>query len=248
MNWGAGLILVLFLLLGSAYSLVIPPFETPDELFHYGFVRHLAEGNALPIQSTSSTGPWEQEGSQAPLFYIVAGWLSAPIDQGYIAEISERNPYANIGSPLVPGNKNFMLYSARSLPLRGANLALHLARWLSLLAGVVTLYFTFRTAQLCLPKRRELALVVLFATAAVPQFAFIAASCSNDMLVTAACTAVIYQLAFLWQHQKARQGYGCWLLLGISLGIAALTKLQAFGVIGLSGLTLLLLAWTEREW
>ncbi|MFN8439635.1 MAG: DUF2142 domain-containing protein [Caldilineaceae bacterium] len=247
-NWIAGLILALFLLLGIAYSLVIPPFETPDELFHYGFVRHIAAGNALPIQSTRSTGPWEQEGSQAPLFYLLAGWLSAPIDQSDVAAITVRNPYANIGSPLIPGNKNFMLYSARLLPLRGANLALHLARWLSLLAGVVTLYFTFLTAQLCFPKRTELALSMLFATAAIPQFAFIAASCSNDMLVTAACTVVVYQLAYFWQNGAVRQGYGRWLLLGITLGIAALTKLQSLGVIGLSGLTLLLLAWTERNW
>ena len=62
---GAYLIVAIFVLVGIGFSLVVPPFETPDEIYHYGFARHLAAGNPLPVQSVEANGPWEQEGSQA---------------------------------------------------------------------------------------------------------------------------------------------------------------------------------------
>ena len=68
--------------LGVAYSLVVPPFEKPDEVYHYAFARHLSEGNGLPVQTLGSLGPWEHEGTQAPLYYFLVGRLTAGIDQG----------------------------------------------------------------------------------------------------------------------------------------------------------------------
>jgi len=40
-------LLVAFFVTGLAYSLVVPAFETPDEIYHYAFARHLAAGNGL---------------------------------------------------------------------------------------------------------------------------------------------------------------------------------------------------------
>ena len=62
-------ILALFLLLGSTYALVTPPFEASDELWHYPMIRHLADGNPLPVQvfDPALAGPWKQEASQPPL-------------------------------------------------------------------------------------------------------------------------------------------------------------------------------------
>lgn len=76
-----GAILLLFFLFGFWYSLVVPPFETPDEDYHYAFARHLSQGNGLPVQTTESSGPWEHEGTQAPLYYFLLGRLIAAIDQ-----------------------------------------------------------------------------------------------------------------------------------------------------------------------
>ena len=95
-----GIIIGLFLALGIAYSLVVPPFETPDEPFHYAFARHIAQGNGLPVQAAEETGPWSQEGSQAPLYYLLTGWLTSGIDQSDYETLAVRNPRANIGDPL----------------------------------------------------------------------------------------------------------------------------------------------------
>jgi hypothetical protein len=147
-RWPLAAIIALFLLLGFAYSLVVPAFETPDEPFHYGFARHIAEGNGLPVQSAEETGPWAQEGSQAPLYYLLTGWMTRPIDQDDFEQVAVRNPRANIGDPLDPGNKNFMLYSGRQGPLVRSNLALHIGRWFSLLLGAITLLCVYLTTEL----------------------------------------------------------------------------------------------------
>ncbi len=93
------LLLGLYLALGVAYSLVVPPFETPDELFHHAFARHIAQGGGLPVQDARSSGPWAQEGSQAPLYYLLVGGLTRGIDQNDFDALTKPNPRANIGDP-----------------------------------------------------------------------------------------------------------------------------------------------------
>ena len=60
-RWLVAGILAAFVILSVAYSLVVPAFETPDEIYHYAFARHLAQGNGLPVQSDQATGPWQQD-------------------------------------------------------------------------------------------------------------------------------------------------------------------------------------------
>ncbi|CAN5729786.1 hypothetical protein BH10CHL1_BH10CHL1_13160 [soil metagenome] len=260
----AGATIFLFLLLGIGYSLIVPPFETPDEIYHYAFARHLAQGNALPVQSEDVQGPWEQEGSQAPLYYMLVGWLTSGIDQSDFSAISIFNPRANIGDPLFPGNKNRMLYSAVVHPLQGANLALHIGRWFSLLLGALTLWLTYLTAKLAFPRTATLPLFTLLLVASIPQFSFISASLSNDNLIITASAAVVYWLARLLAkpitlvpaHTNASPPLRLgatklylweWLVLGLLLGVAALSKLQGLGLLALSALAVLLLAWTRRD-
>lgn len=257
------LILLLFVGVSGWYSLATPPFETPDELYHYAFVRHLAAGNPLPVQRVGAEAPWEQEGSQAPLYYLLVGWLTRPIDQSDFPALSVRNPRANIGDPLFPGNKNFMLYSAAPHPLTGANLALHIGRWLSLLLGCLTLWCTYRTAKLAFalpnagqndsatrgPLQAWLPLIVTAWTAAIPQFAFISAACSNDSMIIATSAATLYWLARLFVASQARTiKWLEWVGLGVLLGLAALSKLQGLGLIGLTGCAILVIAWQQRSW
>lgn len=244
-----GVTFLLFLLLGIWYSMAVPPFETPDEIYHYAFARHLAQGNALPVQRPDVKGPWEQEGSQAPLYYMVVGWLTAGIDQSDLTAISTLNPRANIGDPLFSGNKNRMLYSAAARPLQGVNLALHIGRWFSLLLGALTLWFTYRTGKLAFPRASPLPFFVLLLVASIPQFGFISTSFSNDNLIITASAAVVYWLArILAKSEDERLPLTDWLILGILLGIAALSKLQGLGLCLLSVLAVGMLAWVRRDW
>lgn len=247
-RWG-WLIIGLFLLGGLAYSLITPPFETPDEPFHYGFARHIAQGNGLPVQDPENTGPWAQEGSQAPLYYLLTGLATSFIDQNDFAELAVRNPRANIGDPLYPGNKNFMLYAGRWQPLQGSNLALHVGRWLSLLLGAVTLWATWRLARCAFPHDETLPLLSMALVAAIPQFLFLSASFSNDNAVIAASAFTLFWLArLLAKADNAAIRRWEWGVLGVALGVAALSKLQGLGLIPLSGLVVLWLAWRRHAW
>lgn len=247
-------VIALFLAVGLWYSLAVPPFETPDEVFHYAFARHLAAGNSLPVQNPAVEAPWEQEGSQAPLYYWLVGRLTAGIDQRDFPQLSVRNQRANIGDPLFPGNKNFMRYSSVEWPLTGSNLALHIGRWFSLVLGALTLLFTYWTARLAFADAPQLALVTLLTVAAIPQFAFISASFSNDSLINTATAAVILWLAWLIRLEsrepqtRSPSSWWRWLLLGVLLGIAALSKLQGLGLVLVSGFTVLWIAWQRRDW
>ncbi len=244
---------VLFVLLGIGFSLIVPPFETPDEPFHYAFARHIAQGNGLPIQAAEETGPWAQEGSQAPLYYLLAGWLTAGIDQSDFETLAVRNPRANIGDPLYPGNKNFMLYSGVRHPLVGANLALHVGRWLSLLLGVITLFCTYSTARLATPpyinpRHLALSITAILFVAFIPQFIFISASFSNDSMIIAAAAIVIYWLARLLARptEEALLPWE-WIVLGLLLGIAALSKLQGLGLFLLAAAVGVGIMWQRQD-
>ncbi len=104
---GIVVLLVLFVCLAATYSLVTPLFEAPDELFHYAFVQHLADGQGLPVQDPANPGLWQQEGSQPPLYYALAALVScwAPADD--LPKVLQRNPHASIGSAQPDGNGNW---------------------------------------------------------------------------------------------------------------------------------------------
>jgi len=242
-----GAILLLFLCFGLWYSLVVPPFEAPDEIHHYAFARHLSQGNDLPVQTAESNGPWEHEGTQAPLYYFLVGRLISGIDQSDFDQINILNPHANLGDPLFPGNKNRMLYSSRQLPLTGANLAVHVGRWFSLFLGLITLLFTYAIAKLALPGSLLLPLLVLLTVAAIPQFQFISATVSNDNLAIALSTATLFWLARLLTRTDEAGAWYEWPVLGLLLGLAALSKLHALGLFLLSGSAVLALAWLHQE-
>ena len=149
-RWGVAIALLLFVLLGIWFSLAVPPFETPDELFHYGFGRHMAQGNSLPVQDRDRNRPMAPGGQPGSALLSAGRALTAGIDQNDFDELNIRTPGANLGDPLYPGNKNYLLYSAVNHPLTGANLALHVGRWLSLALGVATLWFIYATTRLAI--------------------------------------------------------------------------------------------------
>ena len=244
-----GVLLVAFFVTGLAYSLVVPPFETPDEIYHYAFARHLAAGNGLPVQRRVKTGPWEQEGSQPPLYYGLVALATAGIDQGGLDSFAVQNPRANLGDPHRPGNKNFMLFSAQSRPLVGVNLALHIGRWISLVLGTLTVFFTYLLARCAFPGDIWSRLLATALVATIPQFTFISASLSNDNMITVVSAASLVSLAALGGRRTKKDIlWWEWVALGLLLGLGALSKLQGLGLLPLATFTFTLHARSQKEW
>ena len=94
---GLVVILALYLALAGAYSVVTPIFETSDEVWHYPFVKRLADGEGLPMLSGDHGEPWRQEGGQPPLYYALGALLTRGIDTDDLHEVRWLNPHADTG-------------------------------------------------------------------------------------------------------------------------------------------------------
>ena len=101
-----GLIVGAFVALAFTYSIVTPIFEAGDEIWHYPHVQHLATEHSLIIQDPAIKTLWVQEGGQPPLYYAIAALETFWIDTRDLSERLWYNPHAQIGIPLLYGNKN----------------------------------------------------------------------------------------------------------------------------------------------
>lgn len=231
-------IVVLFIALSATYSMVAPLLESPDESRHYPYVKHLADGHGLPVQDPANPGPWEQEGSQPPLYYMVAAAMTHWIDTDDLAEVRWLNPHARIGLPMELNNKNLIIHTERErFPWRGTVLAVHLIRLFSVTLGAGTVLCTRALARRLLPGRPAIALGAMALNAAIPTFAFISGSVNNDNLVTFLASFVLLLLVGLVQRGATPTRL---LLVGALIGLACLTKLSGLALIPLAGLALAL--------
>ena len=250
------LVVVAFVVLGATYSVTTPIFEAPDELTHYPVVQHIAAGNGLPVQVAGQETAWRQEGSQPPLYYLAAAALTAWIDASDLPDLLWYNPHAYIGIPIADGNKNQVVHTQHeSFPWHGAVLAIHLIRLFSVALGACTVYLAYRLAQTVFPRQRALAVGTMMLVAFNPMFLFIGSTVNNDNLATALSSLILLIMVralALSSPAGARAeaipgGRSFPALLGLLLGLAALTKLSTLGLFPLAGLTLLALAWQRRS-
>lgn len=244
-------ILALYLLLGGLYGVVDPIFEASDELVHYPYVKHLADGRGLPVPSADpAANPAQQEATQPPLYYAVGALATFWIDTGDLARLYLANPHSQIGRPESLDNKNMVVHSpAEAFPYHGVALAVHLVRLLSVAMGGLTVLLTYLIAREVAPGRPALALGAALVNALVPQFLFIAGSVNNDNLVTLLSSLTLLLLLRLVRREMAGAGPSPWLLalLGASAGLAALAKLSGLMLLPLVGLVVAWLALRRRS-
>lgn len=240
-------LLAAYLFLAALFSIVVPPFEAPDEIWHFAFVQHLVTQRGLPVSEPGTLALWRQQGTQAPGYYAAAALLTAGIDQSDFPEVFARaNPHRAIGEPNTTINRNYLIHhrEAERFPWRRSILALHIARLFSVVLGAVTVYAVYRTLRLLLPA--EGALLGTAFAAFLPQFVFISSSVSNDNAVNACAALVLWQLTEMLV-EGGRPNRTRLLKLGALLGLTLLSKLSGLGLVGVVGLAILWLAWRGRS-
>ena len=279
-RWPLTLLVAAYLALAVMYSAVTPLFESPDEVWHYEYIRWLAGGKGLAAPEDVGVAPWAQEGSQPPLYYLLGAAVTAFIPTDNADAVIRYNVHTAVGNADALGNKNFMLHGrADAWPWQGVTLAAHLTRLLSVLLGAATVVFTYRLARLALPvfpqttsparcttnlssglacsvpgtlpdAARGWSAAAVLATALVafsPQFLFISAATNNDNLVTALATAGVYLCARLVAG-VTRPAWRAWALLGVVVGLAALSKLSGLLLVAPAAVTVVGVAWRLRSW
>lgn len=228
------LLLAAYFAAGVLYALATPTFEASDEVWHYGFVRELADGRGLPVQVPGVRTSYRQVGSQPPLYYGVAAVLSGWVDDSDFTARYVYNPFAQAGVPGTLVNANLLRHGvAESFPWHGTTLAVYLLRCFSLLLGAGTVALVWQLALELFPQREGLALMAAALAAFNPMFLFISASVNNDNAVWFVSSAVLVLLARAARAEVGGRAGGGVLgaaalphTLGLGCGIAILCKLS----------------------
>ncbi len=226
-------LLGVFLILALIYAWATPPLEASDELWHFGLIDAIADSGELPVQAAGIKTPWEQEGSQPPLYYLISAVLVRGIDRSDFDIMRQPNPHAIAGVPGAVGNKNLVLHASPHPFPQGTALAVYVLRLFSTALGCITVATVYLSAQelATLLKSeqgdtfatRYMPLFAASLTAFNPMFLFITASVNNDNLVTALNTVIIWQiLVMLRQGLSARRSIG----IAILLALTSLSKLS----------------------
>jgi len=246
--WPVALILGLFLLLAVLYNVTTPLYETPDELEHAAFVVWLADGQRLPIVDPENPGPWRQEGTQPPLYYWLTAKLVGAAPHAEADSLARLNPYAGIGDPQRPDNKNRVLHDMahERWPFQGGGLFVHLARGVSILMALGTLLGIYALGRIVFPDRPGMALGMMGLVAFMPQFLFLSASINNDNLVVLIAAWVLVVLAG-WFRDFRLPGWLPLAGLGILLGLGPLAKFGGLLLWPLAGGVLAWVAWRQKR-
>ncbi len=248
-RWHLPVIVGLFVVIAGVYSVVTPLFEAPDEVWHYGYVHWVAGGNGLAApHEVDGVTLWAQEGSQPPLYYLLAGLLTQPLPAGDWTSSVRYNPHAAVGNADSFGNRNYLLHGAwDAWPWRGIALSAHIARFYSIVLGAATVVFTYLIGRRLAPGSAPVAPLAAALVAFTPQFLFLSASVSNDNLVTAICAAGVWLCVGI--ADSPTQPRLRWLVaLGVLLGLAALAKLSGLLLGGLAFVALGLAGRRLRSW
>lgn len=240
------IVVIAYLGLGTIYGIATPIFEAPDEDRHFAYVQHLVKGEGLPVLDVERRHHQvDQEVAQPPLYYMVAAlatlWIPVERSTGL-----SRNPHAQIGIPLHQApNRNMYLHSAdESLPYEGTPLAVHTARWLSIVLGAGVVVASYLVALKIRPDDRYLATVAAAVTGFNPQFLFVSASVSNDSLISLLGSVGLVMILFALGRYPGDRFLAA---LGVVIGLAVLSKPSGLALIPLVGLALMSLAWHDRS-
>jgi len=186
-----------------------------------------------------------------------------------LTEVRWLNPHADIGVETADRNLNMVVHSEReNFPYRGTALAVHIVRFLSVLRGAVTVLCTYLVALAVFPEQKMMAAGAAAFNAFVPMFLFISGSVNNDNLTILLCSLTLLLLIRLVRSRAAFYsrrsrpsgqmpndqlgfriwdlGFGHCALLGLVIGLGALSKASALGLIPLTALGLAFSAWRIR--
>ena len=242
-HWLLHILLATYGLLAVLYSLSTPFFEKTDEIYHFAYVKHLADGSGFP--PTDPHNPARQEATQPPLYYILGAALIAPVDTGDLETLTRLNPYFRpVWDGVYGDNRNRYMHTVdEALPRRGAALAIRLLRCFSIALGGVTVACAYWIAYTLFPERWLAAGAAAFC-AFNPRFLYVSGTVNNDVMVAATCALTGLASLRLIRATQPRTGHV--LLVGLALGAALLSKVSAVIMVPVVAVAVVYAALTRR--
>lgn len=237
---------VVFVILGTIYSLITPVFEASDEIDHYPVVQYIATTGKLPIQHPGKESLWHQEGSQPPLYYLMSAGLTYWINTSDLGTVLIRNPHAKLGIPLDPENKNMLIHTpAEAFPWHSTVLAVHIIRFFGVLLGLGTVCFAYLIAYQIDPANQWLPIFAAAVTAFNPMFIFISASVNNDNLAILLCSWTMWLCTRIIKDGLTVRRAAS---LSITTALAAISKISGLTLLPIIGVVLVVYGIRTRQW
>lgn len=234
-----GALIVVFLLLTTAYAVALPVFEGFDAQAHYTAATFYRDRLELPVLSPETVEYSYELITQPPLYFVLAGLAASgwPIDASLALVEASTNHYFNQS---LSYRQSVLLPETALQTLAPA----WIARFVSMMGGLLTLLGAWWLARTLFPQQVWLAIAAVSVAVFNPQFLYISVSITNDGWAAgaAALTLTLAVRATVAEHSQR-----AWLWVGFALGLAGLTKYSALLVAAPVGL-LWLLYWRQAGW
>ncbi len=241
------LLLLAFIGLGSAASIINPLHEATDELRHYRFVRYIAVNHSLPVQGKLDCSA---QGHHPPLYYAISAAATAWIDTGReICHTPEDNPFWNYHYWEVgDDNKNQYLHNLdEAFPWRGEALAAHIARAVNVLIGAGVVWMSWLIGRAIWPERPALSLGGAAFVAFNPMFVYMSGAVNNDIIAAFSGAAVTLASVRLLRDEKGlSRRWG--LILGALFGMALMSKFNLAAIALSIEAAVTWTAWRRKQW
>jgi 4-amino-4-deoxy-L-arabinose transferase-like glycosyltransferase len=243
--------------LGLAWTLVVPPFQAPDEPAHVAYVQSLAERGKLPGEEGRDFWSTEQRlGADAAksertaqLLYSRPEWSKAA-HEGWLRRSERLSDTAREdGGGVNPASPNPPLYYLlETVPYRVASSGdlfarLTAMRLVSVLFLLITVGATWLLAGTVFGPRRELQFAAAAVPALMPMVTAVASSVSPDSLLYA-----LWSLAFWLGARVLLKGARPVEVAGLLAvaGLAVVTKSTSYALLPPVALVLAISAWRVR--
>ena len=164
------------------------------------------------------------EAHQPPLYYVLAAVAAMPADlEDPTGALNPNSDFIWAGQGGNDVNIGFHT-SAETFPFQGQALALHLARGVSVLMGMITVALTIAIGWEIFPDRRVIGLMGAAMVAFNPQFLFVSGAINNDNLLVTAATGAWWQLLrAIKRPEQSRQ----WVWVGLWIAVGASSQSRA---------------------
>ena len=183
--WVLVALLAARLVLGFAYSALIPLGEAPDESDHYAYAAFIAREHRLPA-GTAMT-----QAKHPPLYHVLAAALANLTGTDADFTFLRSNPDAGVG-PAAAAPNFFIHTRLESWPWQGGALAMHLGRLVSVLAGVILVAATYALGRAVWPAWYAGPLAAAAFVAFLPETLFIGGAVNNDLLAAMWATLALW--------------------------------------------------------
>jgi 4-amino-4-deoxy-L-arabinose transferase-like glycosyltransferase len=255
---GLAFLLTLYFILTAAYSNAIPFSKGPDEYINYQYILFIAQHQRLPATLAEK----QQAGVKAdwqPLYHLVAGLAATPISLAVPPElkVTWQPPTRQLIDLILPRATLVRTEDERP-PYRGVYAVWQLGRWVSMILGAGTLLATYFLSLTLWPEQPALAAGATALLVFIPRFLFTHAVLSDDTLLGFCLALYLLLLIRLVQKSITNNGlteggqrsvvsglYSLLAGLGLTAGLAIVTKYTAIPVVAGALLTLGLVARRE---